>query len=631
MSGKDKVNILLVDDQPGKLLSYEAVLSELDETLLKAHSAQEAFEHLLKTEVAVVLVDVCMPDLDGFELAKMIREHPRFQRTAIIFISAVLFTELDFLRGYESGAVDYVPVPVVPEILRAKVRIFSELYRTTRQLENLNRELERRVLERTAELQASTVELRRSEERLRLALDAAQMGWWDYDYAGNRITWSPNLVRIMGFEPSSFSSTPEGLVAHVHPEDRDKFLALLDGRGPDAGSRSCELRFICPDGSVRWSLTSGHMIRDAQGNPMQFAGVDLDITARKQTEERQTLLVRELDHRAKNLLAVVQSVLHLSQAATVEELVAAVDGRVRALSQAHSLLSEARWQGVDLARLVQQEIAPFSTRQAQQIVAAGPQILLEPATAQSMALALHELVTNAVKHGALSVPQGRVQLSWQLLKDELRVQWKETGGPPVTKPSRKGFGTKVIAASVERQLNGHYASEWLPEGLSCTLAIPRGRLGHAPSRSGVNAPAMPLPLPLQLGGRRVLVVEDEALIGLMMKDTLCEAGFEVSGPISTIAEALRAAEATEFDGAILDVNLDGESIYSVAEVLLAREVPFVFVTGYGADGIDPRFAQVPTVGKPLEPELLRRVFAVSASAAPLRAVEKQELAVASGG
>src|SRR6516162_5861628 len=150
--GGEKVNILLVDDQPAKLLTYEAVLKDLGENLLKASSANEAFEHLLRADVAVVLVDVYMPDLDGFELARMIREHPRFQETTIIFISAVLLTDLDFLRGYECGAVDYVPVPVVPEILRAKVKIFVELYRKGRQLEQLNGELERRVSERTAAL-----------------------------------------------------------------------------------------------------------------------------------------------------------------------------------------------------------------------------------------------------------------------------------------------------------------------------------------------------------------------------------------------------------------------------------------------------------------------------------------------
>ena len=123
----EKVDILLVDDQPAKLLSYEVILHELNENLIKASSGQEALELLLKTEVAVVLMDVCMPDLDGFELAAMVREHPRFQKTAIIFVSAIQVTDLDLLRGYAAGAVDYVPVPVVPDLLRAKVRVFAEL------------------------------------------------------------------------------------------------------------------------------------------------------------------------------------------------------------------------------------------------------------------------------------------------------------------------------------------------------------------------------------------------------------------------------------------------------------------------------------------------------------------------
>src|ERR1700732_5034144 len=146
----DKVNVLLVDDQPDKLLAYEVILGELGENLVKTASAREALQFLLKNDVAVVLIDVCMPELDGFQLAAMIREHPRFRKTAIIFISAILLTDVDRLRGYEMGAVDYVPIPVVPEVLRAKVRVFAELFRKTRELEHLNLELERRVVDRTA-------------------------------------------------------------------------------------------------------------------------------------------------------------------------------------------------------------------------------------------------------------------------------------------------------------------------------------------------------------------------------------------------------------------------------------------------------------------------------------------------
>ena len=141
MSAQEKVNILMVDDQPAKLLSYEAILQELGENLIKANSGREALEQLLKTDIAVVLMDVSMPELDGFELADMIRKHPRFQNTAIIFISAIHLTDLDRLKGYQRGAADYISVPVVPELLRAKVSVFAELHRKQQQLELLNREL----------------------------------------------------------------------------------------------------------------------------------------------------------------------------------------------------------------------------------------------------------------------------------------------------------------------------------------------------------------------------------------------------------------------------------------------------------------------------------------------------------
>jgi signal transduction histidine kinase len=166
MSTHGPVNILLVDDQPAKLLSYEVILSELGENLLKAGSAREALDQLLKKEIAVVLIDVCMPDLDGFELAAMIRDHPRFENVAIIFVSAIHLTDGDRLQGYKNGAVDYIPVPVVPDLLRAKVKVFAELYRKNRQLEQLNAELEQRVAERTQELARLNQALeRRIEER----------------------------------------------------------------------------------------------------------------------------------------------------------------------------------------------------------------------------------------------------------------------------------------------------------------------------------------------------------------------------------------------------------------------------------------------------------------------------------
>src|SRR4029077_12135998 len=193
----EKVNVLLVDDQPDKLLAYEVILHELNENLVKTSSAREALQFLLKNDVAVILIDVCMPALDGFQLAAMLREHPRFSETAIIFISAIHLTDVDRLpasihvtyvdrlRDYAMGSVYYVPVPVIPDVLRAKVKVFVELYRKTRELEQLNLKLERHVAERTAELEASNMRLLQSEQGRSLALAAGQMGSWEWDIAAN--------------------------------------------------------------------------------------------------------------------------------------------------------------------------------------------------------------------------------------------------------------------------------------------------------------------------------------------------------------------------------------------------------------------------------------------------------------
>jgi PAS domain S-box-containing protein len=172
MTADEKVNILMVDDQPAKLLSYEVILGDLGENLIKANSAKEALNVLLKTDVAVVLMDVSMPDLDGFELADMIREHPRFGKTAIIFISGVHLTDSDKINGYRRGAVDYISVPVIPEVLRAKIGVFVELHRKTRQLERLNSNLERTIQERTEELRVSEAHHRERAELLELATEA---------------------------------------------------------------------------------------------------------------------------------------------------------------------------------------------------------------------------------------------------------------------------------------------------------------------------------------------------------------------------------------------------------------------------------------------------------------------------
>ncbi len=605
----DKVNVLLVDDQPDKLLAYEVILRELDENLVKTSSAREALQFLLKNDVAVVLIDVCMPELDGFQLAAMIREHPRFRKTAIIFISAILLTDVDRLRGYEMGAVDYVPVPVVPEVLRAKVRVFAELFRKTRELEQMNLQLEQHVAERTAELEASNIHLKQAEQGRSLALAAGQMGSWDWDLVSKQWRWDQGQHRIFGVDPQNFQITVENIRALIHPEDWMSLVEIARGMSQGARTQQTEFRVVRPNGEIRWCIGTAAASLDDAGNVVRINGVTIDITDRKEADERQVLLAREVDHRARNALAVIQSIIRLTRAKSVEEYVQAIEGRIKALARAHTLLSDSRWRGADLGTLVGEELAPYRT--GDKVHCGGPDISLQPATAQGLALALHELATNAAKHGALSSPSGKVSLEWGLDSDALMLHWMENGGPAVAEPSSRSFGLKVVVASIEQQLGGKAAFEWNTAGLRCVFAIPRTEL----IKSRVFSPSL-----ITNGGNgavvdlkrkdkpRVLLVEDEALVAMMIQDTLIEFGFQVIGPLSTASEALAAARESHFDAAVLDINLGDGLVYTVAEILGVRGVPFVFVTGYDVDSIDPRFSDIPILQKPIDRDVLQKIF-----------------------
>jgi len=227
MNAEAKVNILMVDDQPAKLLSYEVILGELGENLIKATSASEALNILLKNDIAVVLMDVSMPDLDGFELADVIRQHPRFQKTAIIFISGVHLTDSDKIQGYRSGAVDYISVPVVPDVLRAKIGIFVELHRKTRMLEALNNQLEQRVAERTEELRRREEQFRTRAELLDLATEAIMERGVD----GEIFFWNAGAERLYGWTREEIlGKDVHSTLRTVFPVPREEIEAALRDR-----------------------------------------------------------------------------------------------------------------------------------------------------------------------------------------------------------------------------------------------------------------------------------------------------------------------------------------------------------------------------------------------------------------
>ena len=309
---REKVNILLVDDQPAKLLSYESILGELGENLIRAASGREALDRLLKTDVAVVLADVNMPGLDGFELASMIRQHPRFQQLAIIFVSGVHLTDSDRLKGYQLGAADYVTVPVIPEILRAKVSVFVDLYRKTRELENINSQLESRVEERAAALAAS-------EERFRLAMEAVHGGLYDWTIETNAWWRSSGLDALLGSPVEPDGPSYEWWQSRIHPDDVERgwkgARSALDIAAP---AFDVQYRVRHHYGHWIWVWDRGRIVRDGNGRATRVVGHVTDINAQKEAEEalrqaddRKNEFLATLSHELRNPLAPIRNAVNL--------------------------------------------------------------------------------------------------------------------------------------------------------------------------------------------------------------------------------------------------------------------------------------------------------------------------------
>ena len=317
-------------------------------------------------------------------------------------------------------------------------------------------------------------------------------------------------------------------------------------------------------------------------------------------------LAREVDHRAKNILAVVQSICRLSKAEDPGAYMSAVEGRIRSLSIAHTLLSESRWEGADLRKLVGQVLAPYRPGATS---TEGPDILLEPRTAQTIGLTLHELATNAAKYGALAASSGTVLLRWGIENGALNMTWEEAGGPSIRSPITSGYGMQVIGGSAE-QLGGDASFEWQPSGLRCSLVIPLGTNTKSLHRSfHEEGGVVTRSTSLAIVGNRILVVEDEPLVAMNLSKSLVELGFSVVGPYSTLAKAATAAVETEVDAALLDVNLSGQTVYPVAEILASKNVPFAFITGYGTEALPSKYANAPVLQKPVDQRTLQNLLA----------------------
>jgi PAS domain S-box-containing protein len=326
-----------------------------------------------------------------------------------------------------------------------------------------------------ARLQQTTDLLRESKDRLQLALNAAELGSWHYDPRRSLALWDMRTQEIVDIPRDE--APIEELIERVHPDDRDRFLAARNAALDPADPKpfAIEYRILRRDGKVRWVESRGLAYFQGTGPTRQlvsFIGTIQDITERKEHEEKEHLLMREVNHRAKNMLSVVDSIAHQTAARNPDDFVERFSERIQALSANQDLLVRNEWKGVDIADLVRAQLAHFADLIGSRIALRGPALRLSPASAQAIGLALHELATNAGKYGALSTNQGRVDISWGTADGILTMSWIELDGPPVPPPERRGFGTMVMEAMTARSVGGDVDLDYAPSGVRWRLICP---------------------------------------------------------------------------------------------------------------------------------------------------------------
>ncbi len=316
-------------------------------------------------------------------------------------------------------------------------------------------------------------ERRRAEERLKFALDSGRMGSWDLDVATRAYEASDLCKANYGRRPDE-AFTFADLVATIHPEDRPRILAAIEAAIREGADYDVEYRVIHPNGELRWLHARGRAAQTAgDGGVRRLAGVSLDITERKRAEERQKLLVNELNHRVKNSLATVQSIAAqtLRSSASPEFFREAFETRLIALSQTHDLLTRESWAGASLREVFDVELHAMAGEDRVSFDYSAD-VRLNPKAAVALGMGIHELATNASKYGALSSPAGRVTVAWTIEDDILRLTWTESGGPPVTPPARRGFGARLLERGLAAELSGGVELTYDGSGLICLMALP---------------------------------------------------------------------------------------------------------------------------------------------------------------
>ncbi|KHK90789.1 histidine kinase [Novosphingobium malaysiense] len=479
------------------------------------------------------------------------------------------------------------------------------------------REKDLTILQAAANVAAATImqieretSMARESLMLSLAIKTADMGVWHYDAHTENVTWDERLREIIGVQRAGPNPHVSDFMAMIVPNDRARVSAALSRTVEDGTPFKEEFRLVRADGREIWLIGRGERMHE--GDRVSVLGVTTDITERKQAEEQNRFVMRELDHRVKNVLAIILSIAKITGKAApdFDGFISSFENRLHAMARTHSLLAEARWKGASLKNLVEDELAHSSV--GQNVRVEGDEIALAPAAAQAFSMALHELCTNALKYGALSVPDGELDVTWKRIEGDdadgaLRFVWTERNGPLVTEPDRKGFGSTVIERILGAQLAAETNIEFAPEGLVVTCLIPVKRLvsGSAGNDPLPTAAAPQIDL-TPLNGARVLVLDDEWLVAEQHAHTLIGAGATVVGPFHTVAQARAAIDSEDFDLALLDYNIAGVPVDSLLPQLCEKGVPVLIVSGYGSElemdmDLDLENGRINYLPKPVSP------------------------------
>jgi PAS domain S-box-containing protein len=468
-----KPRVLIADDNADMRGYIRRILENGGYAVEAVDNGADAFAAArLQPPPDLILTDVMMPEMDGFQLLQAIRTDPATKGLLVILLSARAGEEAR-IEGLAAGADDYLVKPFSTRELRARVDGAVRLARQRNEAAERERDLQTELA--TAQ---SRAQLNVAEQRLDLALEAGRLGTWEWDLITGNFTASEIFRDNFGW-PLAEPYDHQKVIASVYPDDRSLRQDRVDEAIASRSDLDMEYRVVRPGGEIGWVQIRGHASYAEDGRPLGMTGVSLDISDRKRAEERQRLLLDELNHRVKNTLATVQSIaLQTRRTANGPQSFSnAFEARIAALAQAHDLLTRTAWEGTRLSDVVELTLAPYARTDqgGSRVEVVGPAVRLGPNAAVTMGMAFHELATNAAKYGALSINSGHVGVRWSVDRSTgpltLAIDWTERNGPAVEPPGRQGFGSRLLKSGVPRELGGSVALDFAPQGLVCRMRL----------------------------------------------------------------------------------------------------------------------------------------------------------------